>query len=164
MSKSRLSLLSELRALSWNKDGGWTVTLSEAVSGLQAADANRQPHQDGMSVRQVLQHITFYNERLLCKMTGLPFDKPASDNDATFGQADEAADESVWQAEVAHAASVAEGLKEAFQGLTEEDLDQSFGKMTLGEYLTNWIMHDAYHTGQIVLTRKLQGTWTVKQY
>lgn len=164
MSQSRLSLLTELRSLSWNKEGGWTVTLNEALSGLTAADANRPPHEDGMSVRQVLRHLNFFNEQLLCRLTGRPFELTADSNDATFGQAEDGSDEAGWQAEIARAERVADGLKTTFAGLTEDALDQPFGSSTLGDYLTNWIMHDAYHTGQIVLIRKLLGVWTVKQY
>jgi uncharacterized damage-inducible protein DinB len=33
----------------------------------------------------------------------------------------------------------------------------------VGEALTNWMMHEAHHTGQIVLIRKMQGSWPAQR-
>lgn len=162
MLKSRISILLELRAQSWDKEGGWTIPLALALEGLEAADASWQPPQGGWSIRQLVNHINFYNERQWYRLADKPFTKTAPDNNATFDSNEGRDGEESWQETLAHTKAVAEGLREELAKLSDSDLNVPYGHSTLGEYLTNWVMHDTFHIGQIVLLRKLQGSWTVK--
>jgi uncharacterized damage-inducible protein DinB len=158
---ARLSLLLSLREQSWNKEGGWSIPLATALEGLSAANASWQPPQGGYSIKQLVNHINYYNERLSCKLGGRPFHGEAKTNLDTFGPS-AGADEEQWQALLSRTAQIAEALHKSLAAMTEEDLDRPYGEDTLEQYLVSWITHDSYHTGQIVLLRKLQEAWTIR--
>jgi len=47
--------------------------------------------------------------------------------------------------------------------LSEADLERSLPDIgTVAESLAAWTLHDAYHAGQIILIRKMQGSWPAK--
>jgi hypothetical protein len=47
--------------------------------------------------------------------------------------------------------------------MSDADFDRLFSQTSLGLSTFNIIMHDAFHTGQIVQTRKLQGSWPARR-
>jgi uncharacterized damage-inducible protein DinB len=161
MIRDRLNLLQQLRSYSWNEEG-WFVPLAEALKDLSVTQAAWQPPGGGNTIWQTVNHLNFYNYRILCRLTGQPLDAQKESNDETFGGPSDAANTAAWEATVQEAGRIADGLKKALAELTEADLDRSLSeasKAPAADFLAAWIMHDAYHTGQIVLLRKQQGSW-----
>ncbi|MBD0382424.1 DinB family protein [Paenibacillus sedimenti] len=143
----------------WDKEE-WTVPVATALEGLTAKEAAWVPPGGANTIWQTLNHMNYYNERLLCRLTGTSFDKPArSTNEGTFGHPGDPEDSEGWQAAVGQAKSIAQDLRTTLAALTDKDLERPYVSSTLGHELPIWIMHDAYHAGQIVLVRKLLGTW-----
>lgn len=152
-----------LREYSWDREG-WFAPLAAALEGLGPAEAAWRPPGGGNTIWQTVNHVNYYNERLLCRLTGRTFAGPAlSNNDATFGDPGDPGDASGWQATLERTRRIAEGLRQALAERTDADLDKPLSSASLGEELTAWIMHDAYHTGQIVLIRKQQGSWPAQR-
>ncbi|MFD0694606.1 DinB family protein [Paenibacillus sp. GCM10027628] len=142
----------------WEKEE-WTVPVSAALEGVTAKEAAWVPPGGGNTIWQTLNHMNYYNERLLSRLTDTSFDKTANTNEETFGQPGNPEDLAGWQAAVQQAQSIAQNLRAALAALTDSDLERPYASSTLGNELPLWIMHDAYHAGQIVLTRKLLGKW-----
>lgn len=153
---NRIELIRTLRAHSWNKVG-WFVPLAEALEGLTAKEAAWAPPGGGNTIWQTVKHINFYNEQLICRMTGTPFEANIETNDDTFGPSGDPEDQAGWQETVARTHFLAERLGQLFAEANEADLDVPAGNSTRIDGLAAWIMHDTYHTGQIVLLRKMQG-------
>lgn len=54
---------------------------------------------------------------------------------------------------------VQRGIQDWLKSFQDDDLDRPMPQVPIGGQLLTLSMHDIYHTGQIVLLRKLQGTW-----
>jgi uncharacterized damage-inducible protein DinB len=162
MISNRIELLRTLRAYSWDQEG-WFPPLKNALQDLTAAQASWQPPGGGNTIWQTVNHLNYYNEMILARITGAPFEATAPDNTSTFGEPGNPEDTAGWLSTLAKTHQIAEGLEKALAELTEADLDRPLRNSTVGEALTSWMMHEAHHTGQIVLIRKMQGSWPAQR-
>lgn len=150
MDRDMMDLLLVQRDHSWEQEG-WFPPLAAALEGVGPAEAAWRPPGGGNTIWQTVNHLNYYNERLLCRLTGMPFG-PELDNDATFGEPGNPEDAVGWQAALERTRRIAQGLRTALAERGKADRN-----------LALWVMHDAYHTGQIVLIRKQQGTWPARR-
>ncbi|RJE85162.1 DinB family protein [Paenibacillus sp. 1011MAR3C5] len=157
MELNKVELLLLQREQAWDKEE-WIVPLAVALDGLTAKVAAWEPVGGGNSIWQTLLHINYYNEDLLYRLRNQPLG-PRVTNKATFGTTGQPDDEEGWQAVVARAHELAEGLRETIASLSDEDLEKPFASSTIGQELSIWLLHDAYHSGQIVLIRRQLGAW-----
>ncbi|ANE46613.1 hypothetical protein SY83_10405 [Paenibacillus swuensis] len=158
MSRTIMDILQRQREAIWERES-WCVPLAKALQDVTSAQAAWQPEGGGNSIWQTLNHMNFYNERIHSRLAGnLP---PEMDtNTATFGEAGDPADEAGWKAAVDQAYTLAEQLKVELSQLTDSDLERPFTKESnIGQEIPMWLIHDSFHTGQIVLLRKQQGIW-----
>ncbi len=162
MVADRVSLVRKLRAYSWDTEE-WYVPLSVALEGVGPAEAAWCPPGAGNSIWQTVNHLNYYNRKFLCRLTGVPFEEKAPSNTATFGDAGDPQNADGWAATVARTHEIAGALREALDRLTDEDLDRSLSTVPLWDELASWLTHDAYHTGQIVMLRKQQGTYPARR-
>lgn len=140
----------------------WHPPLSLCLNGLTAEQANWKPQGEASnSVWETVNHLLFYKERLLARLKGMPFHLSAEDNDATFTVS--SVNDAAWQAVVERTDAVYRELRDALAALADEEFDRPLPKVSLGQQVISIIMHEAYHTGQIVLLRKLQGSWPAKR-
>ncbi|USB33881.1 DinB family protein [Paenibacillus sp. YPG26] len=157
MNQNRIqTLLFQLDAI-WYQDE-WFTTVSRALDGVTSAEAAWKPAGDSNTIWQLVNHMNFYNEQILQQLTNQPTHK-AVNNTSTFGSPGEADNEAEWQEMKARAFSVIADIRQAIESLSDDDLDTRVNETTLGHTLFSWVMHDGFHTGQIVLIRKLQGSW-----
>lgn len=154
-----------LRQLDQNWDQeDWIVPLSAALEGLTPEQAAWKPAEGCSTIWQLVNHINYYNTRTLNRLRGEAPAGNATTNDETFGDAGDPEDTEGWKRTVREAESLYHSIRAALAGLQDEALDKALNEpgsngMTLGEFLSIWITHDGYHSGQIVLLRKLQGCW-----
>jgi hypothetical protein len=143
----RSLLLHELRTT--HKEADWFVPIDTAVDGLTAEQANWQPPNGGHSAGQLAYHLLFWNRRNLLNFRGEKQEKFSGNNDETFDKFDN----KQWADTVKQLDQVMTDLEK----LVETANDQQLAKWaaTIGNICT----HNAYHTGQIVYVRKLQGSW-----
>lgn len=137
-------LLQELRET--HNEKNWFVSEKEAVAGLTAEQA---AWNDGKnhSVGQLVVHLNFWNSANLARMKHQPTPN-VTDNDTTF-----AFDPKQWE----------EAQKEFDRIMTElEQFVQAADDKTVAEIaprIARISQHNAYHIGEMVTSRKKQGTW-----
>jgi hypothetical protein len=143
----RSLLLHELHTT--HNQADWFVPISVAVDGLTAEQARWQPPAGGHSAGQLTYHLLFWNRRNLLKFTGGTLEKFGGDNDETFVKFDD----KQWN----------DTVRQLDQVMTDwEKLVVSADEQKLAVWaptIANICTHNAYHVGQIVYVRKLQGSW-----
>lgn len=140
-------LLEQLKTTHTDKD--WFVPVNVALEGVTAEQANWTDGKGNHSIGQLAHHLLFWNGRVLAQFKGQDVTKFDGDNDKTFTNFDKKS----WEAVVKDLDKVLADL-EKFVEITDEDkLKQLYS--TIAHIGT----HNAYHTGQIIYTRKLQGAW-----
>ena len=135
----------------------WFVPLNTAIAGLTPEQAKWTPlngagksdpnanHSAGM----LAYHLWFWNSRALAELKGVKRPAPPSNNDETFNEFD--------------AATWAKIVKDDDLVMTAlEDLVSKADEATLAKIaptIAHICTHNAYHIGQILYVRKLQGVW-----
>ncbi len=143
----RSILLEQLRTTHNSKD--WFVPINVAVEGLTAEQASWKDPSGNHSVGQLTYHLLFWNERELAKFKGEPEKKFSGDNDETFNNFDS----KKWNDTVKQLDQVMTELEKFVETTDEKTLQARASDIAhIGT-------HNAYHVGQIVLVRKLQGSW-----
>lgn len=142
----------------------WIVPLSKALDGLTSEQAAWVPSSGGLSIWQLVNHMYYYNFRLLSRIQGTPpSGTPAENNESTFGDPGEPSDTAGWSTLMQNTTQLAEQLRDQLASLEDSDLEAPY--MDTNEKwaheLARWILHDAYHAGQIVLLRRQQGSWNI---
>jgi uncharacterized damage-inducible protein DinB len=140
-------LLEQLRTTHNEKD--WFVPANTAVEGLTPDQAKWTDGSGNHSIGQLTIHLIFWNSQQLAKMKGEPGPKYSGNNDETFNSFD-----------AANWAAAAKQLDEVLTSL--EKTVEGFDDAHMNKWATNIAhiaAHNAYHTGQIVYIRKLQGSW-----
>ena len=146
----RAVLLEQLKSTHNKK--GWFVPVNTAVEGLSAEKA---AWKDGgnHSVGQLTFHLAFWNERVLNDLKGSKNASFSGNNDETFDKFDQAQ----WNAVVKRLDDVLTGIEKWVETATEDQLKKNAAT------LANVNAHNAYHTGQIIVVRKAQGSWDAEK-
>ena len=151
----RSTLLAELHA---NHDKAeWFVPLNTAVAGLTPEQAKWIPQNAAgkldpnanHSVGMRASHLWFWNARALAKFKAETRTPAPSSNDETFNDFDAA----TWTKTVHDLDQVMVSLEDLVAHASDADLAR------WAPTLANICTHNAYHTGQILYVRKLQGSW-----
>ena len=140
-------LLEELRTTHNVKD--WFVPINVAVEGLTAEQANWKQGSGNHSVGQLTYHLLFWNRRVLAKFKGEPEEKFSGNNEETFDNFDT----KKWNDTVKELDQVMTDMEKLVE--TADDAKLQAWASTISHVST----HNAYHVGQIVVVRKLQGSW-----
>jgi DinB superfamily len=137
-------LLQELRETHNQKN--WFVSEKEAVAGLtpeQAAWSDGKNH----SVGQLVQHLNYWNGKSVAALKGHP-EKATDDNNETFNF-----DPKDWDATQKKFDEVMTELEGVVQSMDDAALAKNAPNIArIGQ-------HNAYHIGEMVTSRKKQGTW-----
>jgi uncharacterized damage-inducible protein DinB len=127
----------------------WFVPASVAVDGLTAEQAKWTPPGGGHSVGQLAYHLWFWDTRALADFKGEKQPAFTGNNDETFNDFD--------------AAQWSDLVKKLNQVLTDWDQavasadDQTLAAKA--SLIAHVATHNAYHIGQILYVRKLEGAW-----
>jgi uncharacterized damage-inducible protein DinB len=140
-------LMEQLRTT--HSDEDWFVPANIAVAGLTADQAKWTPGNGNHSVGQLAYHLWFWDTQSLARFKG---DKPpafSGNNDETFN--DFTAEQ--WD----------DLVKKLNQVMTDwEAAVANADDQTLADHaslIAHVGAHNAYHIGQIIYVRKLQGVW-----
>ncbi|MED4584595.1 DinB family protein [Brevibacillus choshinensis] len=142
----------------------WYPPLRDALSGVNAAQASWRP--DGEAANTIwenVSHLLYFKERLLHRLSGTEFPLSADSNDDTFAPAGGPDDEEAWQATKQRMENVHLHIREKLASLSEEELDQGLPTIPVSQSVMSIMLHDAFHTGQIIQLRKLQGSWPARR-
>ena len=130
----------------------WFVPPSIAVAGLSAEQANWKDGKGNHSIAELTTHLIFWNMQLLDKFAGI---KPAAfngNNDETFT----AVNETTWPATVQRLDSILTAWENIVKTTDEKKLKSYYSNIAhIGT-------HNAYHTGQVIYIRKMNGWWDDK--
>jgi uncharacterized damage-inducible protein DinB len=127
----------------------WFATANVAVAGLTPAQASWTDKSGNHSVGQLANHLVFWDRESLAQFKG---EKPAKfdgNNDETFNNFDEKS----WNKTVADLDAVMTEWEKAVE--SADDAKVSLWASRIAHVGT----HNAYHIGQMVYVRKLQGVW-----
>ncbi|WP_411748102.1 DinB family protein [Psychrobacillus psychrotolerans] len=141
----------------------WYPPISKALKNLTAAQACWKP--DGMATNTIwenVNHLLIFKERLLSRLLQDDTFVVPQNNDDTFVQGGPN-EEEAWQETVSRTLHVHDALQSSLTSLQEAQLDQQCPSLPVWQQYLNILLHDAYHTGQIVQLRKLQGSWPARR-
>lgn len=135
----------------------WFTPANAAVAGMTAEQAKWVPHnatgkvdpENNHSAGMLAYHLVFWNERALQQMRGQKPPDFKGQNDETFNDFNAAQ----WNDIVKRLDAVLNGLESEVANMPQDKLEK-FAPM-----IANISTHNAYHTGQILYVRKLQGSW-----
>lgn len=143
----RSILLEQLRTTHNEKD--WFVPIDVAVEGLTADQASWKDGGGNHSVGQLTNHLLFWNRRELAKFKGEPEEKFSGNNDETFNNFDT----KKWNDTVKQLDQVMAELENLVETADDKKLQ------AWASEIAHIGTHNAYHVGQMIIVRKLQGSW-----
>ena len=143
----RSILLEQLKTTHDVKD--WFVPVNIALADMTPEQANWTDGKGNHSVAQLATHLIFWNETLLAKFKGTKPPEYNGNNAETFSPVDKDS----WPATL----KKIDGIMKEWEKIVET-ADEATLK---GWYSTiaHIGAHNAYHIGQILYVRKLQGSW-----
>jgi uncharacterized damage-inducible protein DinB len=140
-------LLEQLRTTHGEED--WFVPANIAVANLTADQAKWTPSKDVHSVGQLANHLLFWNTRELADIKGEKPQPFSGNNDETFNDFNAAQ----WAETVKKLDAVLTEIEKAVEAEDDQKLAAN------ASLIAHIGAHNAYHIGQIILVRKLQGSW-----
>jgi uncharacterized damage-inducible protein DinB len=147
-------------AAAYDKNG-WFVALKNALNNLTAEQAAWKTENIDNSIWEILAHLNFYNRAYVERFKGIDYDYSTNDNNETFASAANPSEEA-WKAEVENFEGIMTELRDLIEGADETKFDESVSatnKARWASLLSQVNLHNAHHGGQIVLIRKIQGSW-----
>ncbi|SEF68589.1 DinB family protein [Paenibacillus sp. UNC499MF] len=138
----------------------WYAPLKNAVSGVSAEQASWRPQGEaGNTIWETVNHLVYYKQRLLELLLGEEQNHSARNNDDTFKTPDTHGSEEAWQRTLRELDDVHTRIGGLLDTKSDPDMDALYRDHPVGFRIGSIIQHDAFHTGEIVLIRKLQGSW-----
>jgi uncharacterized damage-inducible protein DinB len=141
-------------------ENGWFVAVRNALEGVTANQAAWKPEGSDNSIWETLAHISYYNNAYLLRFKGVDYKYDVADNEETFRSGE--VTEEAWRAEVENFDGIMTEWRRLLEAADETKLDEAVSAenaSSWAELIANVNAHNAYHSGQILLLRKLQGSW-----
>jgi uncharacterized damage-inducible protein DinB len=142
-------------------ENGWFSSLKHCLKALTAEQAAWRAEGADNSIWEIIAHLNYYNHAYLERFRGGEYEYKKADNEATFEQADEVS-EDAWAKVVHDFEHVMSRWREEIQNADEPKLAQLApprNEVPWWHLIANINTHIAHHGGQIVILRKLQGSW-----
>lgn len=140
-------LLEQLKTTHNNKD--WFVPANIAVEGVTAEQANWTDGKGNHSIGQLAYHLVFWNSQVLAKFKGETPAKFSGNNDETFNKFDA----KKWKDTVDQLDKVMSDMEKFVESADDKTIEK------IASTVAHVGTHNAYHTGQIIYIRRLQGSW-----
>jgi uncharacterized damage-inducible protein DinB len=144
-------LLEQLKETHTKKD--WFVPVNIALEGLTPEQAAWKDNSGNHSIGQLANHLIFWNSQQLANFKGEKPQAFSGNNEETFGVVDKAG----WEQIVKKVDAVLKEWETVIERADEAKLKSWYS--TIAKIST----HNAYHTGQIIYIRKLQGSWDAEK-
>ena len=141
-------LLEQFKTTHDNQD--WFVPASKAVAGLTAEQASWKDGKGNHSIAQLVSHLIFWDQSNLARLQGKPAPKYGGKNDETF---DINVNKETWDQMVKDLDRVLADWEKAIEAADDATIQK------WAPTIAHVSAHNAYHTGQILYIRKLQGSW-----
>lgn len=141
----------------------WYPPITAALKDVDFTEAVWKP--SGMAthtIAELVTHLLYYKERFLFRLKGLEWKVSIDSNDDTFHTTKVSTAEE-WKAAVDKLYKVQREIKDVLTTLEDSGWQKVIAKISVDRQALSLMMHDAYHTGQIILIRKLSGSWPDKR-
>jgi DinB superfamily len=133
----------------------WYAPFKHAIDGLTAEQAIWKPAAEATkSIWENVNHLIYYKERLAANLEGREWTQNL-DGEETFFLTNQSHDDKEWKKVIERAENAQHNLRQVLGTISDEKLDHN----SLEGKLLDIMLHDAYHTGQIIQLRKMQGSW-----
>ncbi|WP_088041529.1 DinB family protein [Bacillus sp. EAC] len=150
---NRIDLLLNVLDTTFDKES-WYAPLKHAIDGINAEQASWRPAgQSATTIWETVNHLIYYKERLVANIEGRQWTR--IDGNETFYITEQSNDDNEWKKVVDRLETIHNSLRHLLSKMSDEDLDQN----SFESNLLDIMLHDAYHTGQIIQIRKMQGSW-----
>ena len=138
-------------------ENNWFVAIKNALAGLTAEQAKWKPDGADNTIWEEVNHLIAWNEIWLRRYRGELdfFDDYVNVDTFTTGHGD-------WQATCEYLFKLMDEWRKVLTDITEDKLTSILHEKRPSPWyspIAQQNIHNAYHTGQIVLLRKLQGSW-----
>ena len=140
-------LLEQLRTTHNVED--WFVPINIALQGVTAEQAKWMPGPGSHSVGQLANHLLFWDTDSLARFKGETPPKFSGNNDETFNNFDA----KQWDDTVKKLDQVLTEWEQAVEAADDKKIEAN------ASLIAHVGAHNAYHVGQILYVRKLQGSW-----
>lgn len=140
-------LLEQLQTTHNKED--WFASANVAVDGLTAEQASWSPGKGNHSIGQEVYHLIYWDARALARFKGEKPSTYSGNNDDTFNSYDA----KQWPELVKQLDQVMTEWEKAVEAADDKKIAESASQ------IAHVGAHNAYHVGQIVYIRKLQGSW-----
>lgn len=142
---------------------GWFPPFVESIDGLTAAQVSWIPGEGLRSIWEISNHVRFYHQLVLLQLQKQPIDRAKLGSVDGWPPAGHPGDGQAWQDVIRQVESANDALASFVAGLGPDTLITPLreGGPSPWQVLQGLIAHTAYHTGQAVLIRRLQGSWIV---
>jgi len=159
---SEVSLLADQMAAIFADAGHWHVPVPQALQGLDSRSASFRAQGFANCTWELVEHMRWEIELVLNRLAGFPAPEKGNGRWENWPEAGEVGDEAAWAASVARLFAANEALVAHLRALVDADLDLApqGRKHTRRRILQGMAGHASYHTGQIVMLRRLQDNWT----
>ena len=139
----------------------WFVAVKNSVEGLTAEQAEWKPTETQHSIWELVSHLSHDNNACLQRFQGVDYTSPAANNVETFHSVSGS-----WEGDLEGFDAIMTKWRELLKNADDAKLGELAphrSETTWGTEIANMNGHNAYHGGQIVLLRKLQGIWQTEK-
>ena len=143
----RTVLVEQLKTTHNKKE--WFVPVNAALEGLTPEQAMWKDGSGNHSIGQLAYHLLFWNQRQLANFKAEKETAFSGNNEETFN----GFDKNSWTQMVTKLDNVLSEREKIVMAADESKLK------SWAPTIANISTHNAYHTGQIIFVRKLQGSW-----
>ncbi len=127
----------------------WFVCINNAIEGLKPEQAQWKDKSGNQSIIQNVNHLIFWNQQVLSGFKGEPVKKFEGENTETF----ENIDKKTWEEKAKSIDKLMLDWEKAVENADDSKILEWYPK------IMNIPAHNAYHTGQIIYIRKMNGWW-----
>jgi uncharacterized damage-inducible protein DinB len=142
-------------------DSAWFASATSALENLTAVEAFWKPNDEIHSVAEIINHLNFYNDKFLRRFKNEELKKTEIEIAKTFLYETED-----WNKIL----NKFEQIMSEWKNLLESSVEARFSEKISSKNQDEWSLpiahmniHNAYHIGQIILVRKLNGNWKSEQ-
>lgn len=157
---SEIQRISDQLHRMYHGDAWHGPSLSDALSGVSAAQAAARPLAGGHTIYELTHHVAAWMDEVHHRLLGHP---PGSPADGDFPPPDARVDDAAWQAVRERLGARHEAVMAAVAGFDPARLDTLVDPSSRGQpgtggtfyaLLHGLVQHNAYHAGQILLLRR----------
>lgn len=138
---------------------GWYPPLKAALGNVTDQEALWRPEGNAShTIAELVNHLLYYKKRFLYRLETKAWKSKIDTNDESFSAMTDVIPRDFYKA-VEELRDVHQKIRLKLTELEDSNFDTTLSQIPVGEQFFTLIAHDAYHTGQIILIRKLRGSW-----